>query len=166
MDRLAVVVRFDRETRQACLPFGDRLELLERLPGRYSDRGAALEAACKAGYEPVDFEAPEQVPGEYLTRYASNAEADAWAVNVYNSSTSNPRWAAHAYPLTVITIELQGTRHSERAWIIDQLGEVIARLRAGEEGGYDHDDDFGYRFAVVSLPHGPSIFGDEGGGHA
>ena len=30
-------------------------------------------------------------------------------------------WIAHAYPLQQIRIELQGTRHSDRAAIIDQL---------------------------------------------
>lgn len=67
-------------------------------------------------------------------------------------------WHVHAYPLQQISIQLQGTRHSDRAAIIDQLETVIARLRAGDVRGHDHDDDFGYRFELQAVAHGPSYF--------
>lgn len=59
------------------------------------------------------------------------------------------RWIEHAYPLQQIRIELQGTRHSKRADVINQLEKVLERLRAGELSGLDCDDDFGYRFQVT-----------------
>jgi hypothetical protein len=67
-------------------------------------------------------------------------------------------WIAHAYPLQQIRIDLQGTRHSDRAAVIDQLETVLSRLRAGELAGGVDDDDFGYRFAVDVASPGPSIF--------
>jgi len=51
---------------------------------------------------------------------------------------SNQDWNEHAYPLQQISIQLQGTRHSDRTAIIDQLETVIARLRAGDVRGHDH----------------------------
>lgn len=67
-------------------------------------------------------------------------------------------WIAHAYPLQQIRIELQGTRHSDRAAVIDQLETVLARLRDGELSGGVDDDDFGYRFVVDGNSAGPSFF--------
>ena len=67
-------------------------------------------------------------------------------------------WVAHVYPLQQIRVELQGTRHSDRAAIIDQLETVLARLRAGEQMGGVDDDDFGFRFIVDGASSGPSIF--------
>lgn len=72
-------------------------------------------------------------------------------------------WIEHAYPLQQITVQIQGTRHSERQTVIDQLEEVLARLRQGEEVGEDYDDDFGYRFAVDSASSGPSFFDSPAG---
>lgn len=59
-------------------------------------------------------------------------------------------WIDHAYPLQQVRIELQGTRHSDRASVIAQLETVLARLRAGDVAGSEHDDDFGYRFTSTS----------------
>lgn len=67
-------------------------------------------------------------------------------------------WIEHAYPLQQITVKVQGTRHSERVALIGQLERVIARLRAGDDHGSEHDDDFGYHFAVVASANGPSFF--------
>ena len=67
-------------------------------------------------------------------------------------------WAAHAYPLQQIRVELQGTRHSDRTAIIDQLETVLARLRAGQQSGVVDDDDFGYWFNIDGACSGPSIF--------
>ncbi|MDM1717342.1 hypothetical protein HX100_10755 [Thiopseudomonas alkaliphila] len=57
-----------------------------------------------------------------------------------------------------MTIKLQGTRHSEKTNIIAQLEAVLARLKAGDTYGQDHDDDFGYAFEYVSASAGPSFF--------
>lgn len=55
---------------------------------------------------------------------------------------SNASWIAHAHPLQQVTVKLQGTRHSDVAAVIAQLKRVLARLRAGELKGHEHDDDF------------------------
>lgn len=44
---------------------------------------------------------------------------------------ANENWIKHAYPLQKITVQLQGTRHSSRDAIIDQLEVVLARLKSG-----------------------------------
>lgn len=75
------------------------------------------------------------------------------------AAPTNSSWVAHAYPLQQVTIRLQGTRHSDRAAVIQQLEEVIERLRAGDTNGEVHDDDFGYRFEVIPASQGPSFFG-------
>ncbi len=72
-------------------------------------------------------------------------------------------WIAHAYPLQQITVKLQGIKHSDRAAIIGQLETVLARLRAGDLKGQDHDDDFGYRFNVETASSGPSFFDEPAG---
>ncbi len=41
-------------------------------------------------------------------------------------------WKRHAYPLQQVTVYLQGTRHSKRDNIIEQLETVLVRLRNGE----------------------------------
>jgi hypothetical protein len=76
----------------------------------------------------------------------------------------NGRWIEHAYPLQQITIQLQGTRHSSRSDVVDQLEAVLARLKNGELDGIAHDDDFGYRFKVQTASPGPSFFDDPAGG--
>ena len=73
---------------------------------------------------------------------------------------ANVDWINHAYPLQQITVKLQGTRHSDRDAIVDQLETVLERLRAGDTKGSLHDDDFGYSFQVVEASQGP-IFLDE-----
>lgn len=72
-------------------------------------------------------------------------------------------WFEHAYPLQQITIQLQGRRGSEYQVVINQLETVLARLRKGDYAGEDHDDDFGYRFAVDSASNGPSFFDSPAG---
>jgi len=69
-------------------------------------------------------------------------------------------WCEHAYPLQQITIKLQGTRHSDRAEIVGQLDEVVARLKAGDVTGESSDDDFGYLFEVNGTSAGPSVFSE------
>lgn len=59
-------------------------------------------------------------------------------------------WQIHAHPLQLITIQLQGTRHSDQAAMLAQLKEVIARIEKGDAKGESSDDDFGYRFALSS----------------
>ena len=71
---------------------------------------------------------------------------------------NNKDWIAHAYPLQQVTIKLQGTRHSDKAAVIGQLETVLARLKAGDSAGHDHDDDFGYAFEYVAESPGPSFF--------
>jgi hypothetical protein len=70
------------------------------------------------------------------------------------------RWKAHAYPLQQIHITLQGTRHSDRAAIVEQLKDVLGSLQAGELRGAQYDDDFGFKFEVVESAH-TSIFSDD-----
>jgi len=76
---------------------------------------------------------------------------------------ASQKWIEHAYPLQQITVHVQGTRHSDRAAMIGQLETVIARLRAGDKHGSQHDDDFGYRFEVAESVSGPSFFDDAAG---
>lgn len=71
---------------------------------------------------------------------------------------SNQIWIEQAYPLQQITIRLQGTKHSDRDDVVNQLEKVLVRLRAGEKSGADHDDDFGYSFECVVSEAGPSFF--------
>lgn len=63
---------------------------------------------------------------------------------------TDQHWIDHAYPLKQIRIELQGTKHSDRESIISQLETVLARLKAGDTCGCEHDDDFGYRFSSTN----------------
>jgi hypothetical protein len=72
-------------------------------------------------------------------------------------------WIDHAYPLQKITVQLQGTKHSDRSDVIEQLEKVLARLRAGDLNGQDHDDDFGYRFHVEPASVEPSFFDEPAG---
>lgn len=44
-------------------------------------------------------------------------------------------WKDHAYPLQLVTIELQGTRHSDKAAILAQLQEVVERIKQGDTKG-------------------------------
>ena len=76
---------------------------------------------------------------------------------------SNQSWKDHAYPLQQITVQLQGTKRSSRSAIIAQLETVLAKLRAGDLNGEDHDDDFGYRFNVELSSTDPSFFDEPAG---
>lgn len=82
------------------------------------------------------------------------------------SSASQPvskEWIKHAYPLQQITIQLQGTRRSDQADIINQLENVLTRIRKGDVFGEDHDDDYGYRFVVDQASQAPSFFDSPAG---
>ena len=92
-------------------------------------------------------------PPSTLDVVDAQASSPAWSHKQKDTS-----WIAHAYPLQQIRIELQGTRHSGRSAVIDQLETVLARLRAGDLAGGVDDDDFGYRFSVDVASPGPSIF--------
>lgn len=72
----------------------------------------------------------------------------------------NPKWKDHAHPLQLITIQLQGTRHSDQDDMLSYLKEIVARIENGDRQGEMSDDDFGYRFELSSPDD--SIFGDEG----
>lgn len=69
-------------------------------------------------------------------------------------------WAMHAHPLKQITIKLQGTRHSEPATMLQQVEEVVGRIKNGDTQGEASDDDFGYQFSVDLRSDNPSIFGN------
>jgi hypothetical protein len=75
-------------------------------------------------------------------------------------------WKTHAYPLQQVVIHLQGTRHSDRNAIIEQLETVLSRLRSGDMKGTEHDDDFGYSFECRESASGPSFFGEDPAGAA
>lgn len=75
------------------------------------------------------------------------------------------RWTQHAYPLQQITVKLQGTWHSSREVVIDQLETVLARRKGGDLAGSSHDDDFGYWFEVQSAAQRPSFFDEPAGGN-
>lgn len=74
------------------------------------------------------------------------------------SLVANDSWVQHAYPLQKITVQVQGTRHSNRQALISELETALERLKRGDESGESHDDDFGYRFFVQSNSRGPSFF--------
>jgi hypothetical protein len=76
---------------------------------------------------------------------------------------SNADWIAHAYPLQQLTVKLQGTRRSDKASIVAQLETVLARLKAGDTSGQNHDDDFGYFFEYIQAAPGPSFFDEPAG---
>jgi len=68
------------------------------------------------------------------------------------------RWKEHAYPLQQLTILCQGTRHTDRDDLLDQIQIALGRLRQGEDQGSEHDADFGYRFEMLAEKDGPSFF--------
>jgi hypothetical protein len=72
----------------------------------------------------------------------------------------NPTWKAHAYPLKLLTVHIQGTRRTEVELLARELERVAERLRNGDFRGESHDDDYGHRF-VLETDKDESIF--EGG---
>ena len=68
-------------------------------------------------------------------------------------------WIEHAYPLQLITVQVQGTRHSELRDMANQLRRVADMIDAGLTTGWEEDDDFGYRFSVEA-GKSDSIFPD------
>lgn len=105
---------------------------------------------------------PSDHPGRPFPRpWPGHGEKDLITITsttAINAQGPSQSWRDHAYPLQQISIQLQGTVHSDRASIIGQLETVLTRLRAGDMKGQDHDDDFGYRFSVVGESQGPSFF--------
>lgn len=69
-------------------------------------------------------------------------------------------WAMHAHPLKQIIIKLQGSRHSEPEIMLQQVEEVVGRIKCGEVQGESSDDDFGYKFSVDLRSDNPSVFGN------
>lgn len=69
------------------------------------------------------------------------------------------RWVEHAYPLKLITVQVQGTRHCNFKEMANQLRKVADLIDAGQLDGSDDDDDFGYRF-VIEDGKTESIFPD------
>lgn len=69
-------------------------------------------------------------------------------------------WAMHAHPLKQIIIKIQGTRHSEPEIMLQQVEEVVDRIKRGDVQGESSDDDFGYEFSVDLRSNKPSIFGN------
>lgn len=74
---------------------------------------------------------------------------------------TNAAWVEHAYPLKQVFIQLQGTQHSSRESVVQQLETVLAKLKAGERQGQEHDDDFGYYFEYRDDVPGPSFFDED-----
>lgn len=58
------------------------------------------------------------------------------------------RWEQNAYPLKQVTIELQGTKHSDLISVSKQLLTIMEKIQKGELSGEEEDDDFGFRFSV------------------
>lgn len=69
-------------------------------------------------------------------------------------------WAMHAHPLKQIIIKIQGTRHSEPEIMLQQVEEIVGRIKRGDVQGESSDDDFGYEFSVDVRSNKPSIFGN------
>ena len=69
-------------------------------------------------------------------------------------------WAMNAHPLKQIIVRLQGTRHSDPASMLQQVEEVVDRIKNGDLHGESSDDDFGYMFSVDLRSDNPSIFGN------
>lgn len=62
-----------------------------------------------------------------LTCFLNNISAQK---NLYTThSGPSQAWIEHAYPLQQVTILLQGTRYSEREYIISQLEIILSRLK-------------------------------------
>ena len=88
------------------------------------------------------------------------------AIEKNNKLTPNEaadiRWRSHAYPLKRITVSVQCTRHGNKESLITLLEAAIERIKAGQEEGTEHDDDFGYRFLFHDDSH-HSIFSEPAG---
>lgn len=81
-----------------------------------------------------------------------------WSAQIDSESRVDSESASMAStPFTLVTIQAQGTEHTEPESLIRSLESALARLRAGEIAGEESDDDFGYRFQVSTNLDG-SIF--------
>lgn len=92
----------------------------------------------------------QELRDKYLTEHSINPESYPKIENSVLQVAVPQTWEEHAYPLQLITIELQGTRHSEREHILSQLEEIVERIKSGHECGEKSDDDFGYKFTLSS----------------
>lgn len=92
----------------------------------------------------------QELRDKYLTEHSTNPESYPKIENSVLQVAAPQTWEEHAYPLQLITIELQGTRHSEREHILSQLQEIEERIKSGDEHGEKSDDDFGYKFTLSS----------------
>ncbi len=68
-------------------------------------------------------------------------------------------WIRHAYPLKLISVQVQGSRHSIMEDMANQLRDVAQLIDEGKLSGQSSDDDFGFRF-VVDNGRSESIFPD------
>jgi hypothetical protein len=57
-------------------------------------------------------------------------------------------WIAYAYPLQLITVQVQGRRDSLQGDMAQLLRAVADLIDAGQLSGAVEDDDFGYVFKV------------------
>jgi hypothetical protein len=62
--------------------------------------------------------------------------------------TKKQEWRAYAYPLQLITVQVQGRRNSLQGDMAQLLRSVADLIDAGEVTGTNEDDDFGYVFKV------------------
>lgn len=92
----------------------------------------------------------QELRDKYLTEHSINSECSQKVENSVSQVVIPQTWEEHAYPLQLITIELQGTRHSEKEHILSQLEEIVERIKSGHEYGEKSDDDFGYKFTLSS----------------
>ncbi len=121
-----------------------------RLRNAVKALGPALDAAIEKAVD-------KAFDGFVIKANASNLEGEG------ETAATASEWMKHAYPLQQVTIKLQGTRHSDKAAIVAQLETVLARLKAGDTSGQDHDDDFGYAFEYLQAVPGPSFFDEPAG---
>lgn len=127
---------------------GGALQWVQTILNALQSRGIVLVRVHKRVYPDMAVEAHASLQND--------VDNDADLSSIVN--IMNEYWTKHAYPLQQITIQLQGTRHSSRDDVIDQLEAVLARLKKGELEGSSHDDDFGYQFQVQPAAPGPSFF--------
>jgi hypothetical protein len=70
--------------------------------------------------------------------------------NLYSevNTMPNQKWIDHAYPLKLLTVQVQGTRHSDLKDMADQLRKVADMIDQGATNSREDDDDFGFCFTV------------------
>ncbi|AMR78055.1 hypothetical protein [Cupriavidus nantongensis] len=149
--------------------FWDKLfELLEGYEPRAQGEYRHLQEVVKGGrWDEFNAAFRQWHASEHMLTTPAHTQANSGAAHRFASKAisreptvvePDEKWQAHAYPLQQISIFLQGTRHSDRASLVDQLQTVATRLQAGDMAGTEHDDDFGYSFKVDLASKGPSFF--------